>query len=54
MRSVPKDIKPAVILIGLVVWSLVNIFIELIPLPVYFLVSIIWLIAGHLWYRFNS
>jgi hypothetical protein len=47
MSPIPKGVKPAIILIVLVIWSLITTLTRSISVPIYFLGSTIWLAAGY-------
>ena len=51
MNPIPKGVKPAIVLIVLVIWSLVTTLNRSISVPIYFLGSTIWLAAGYAWYK---
>ena len=53
MIPIQKGVKPAIILIGLVIWSLITTFNRSISVPIYFLVSTILLATGYVWYKMS-
>jgi hypothetical protein len=53
MSPVPKGVKPAIILIVLVIWSLITAITRWISVPIYFLGSTICLVAGYVWYKMS-
>jgi hypothetical protein len=53
MSPIPKGVKPAIILIVLVIWSLITTLTRSISVPIYFLGSTIWLAAGYVWYKMS-
>ncbi len=53
MSLIPKVVKPAIILIVLVIWSLITTLTRSISVPIYFLGSTIWLAAGYVWYKMS-
>ena len=53
MIPIPKGVIPAIVLIGLVIWSLITTYNRSISVPIYFLVSTILLAAGYVWYKLS-
>ncbi len=53
MSPIPKGVKPALIVIVLVIWALITTFNRSISVPIYFLGSTIWLAAGYVWSKMS-
>ena len=53
MSPIPKGVKPAIILIVLVIWSLITTLNRAISVTIYFLGSTIWLTVGYVWYKMS-
>jgi hypothetical protein len=53
MSPIPKGVKPAIVMIVLVIWALITTFDRSISVPIYFLGSTIWLAAGYVWYKMS-
>ena len=53
MSPIPKGVKPAIILIVLMLWSFITTLNRSISVPTYFLGSTIWLAAGYAWYKLS-
>jgi hypothetical protein len=53
MILIPKGVKPAIILVGLVIWSLITTFNRSISVPIYFLGRTLLLAAGYVWYKMS-
>ncbi len=51
MRHLPADIKPAIVIVIFLLWSVLAYFVSSISMQLYIWISSIWLAVGFLWVK---